>query len=157
MGLVTNEDSGNALIINEKGNLQDKDGNTYQALEDVTITNVSEKEAQFGKMYICEFAEIESGELYKVYLPERYFNSFGQRALLFKKGDPMKVKPWRIEAKKAKGVKVYQLEDEGYTPVDIENVKQQTANLSPWEEGKSGWDSSQQSQELFDFLVKMIA
>jgi hypothetical protein len=155
MGLI-NEEGGSALIINDKGNLQNKDGDTFTTLADVTLTGLSTLEAKFGLMYVAEFTELESGEIFKVYFPERYFNSFAQRALLFSPGDPIALKPWRIEAKQAKGVKVCALEDSGYQAVNIDSVKQQTENLPPWEQGKQGWDSTAQSEALFEQLKKQF-
>lgn len=156
MGLIENDGGGIALIINKQGNLQDKDERTYTSLEDVTLNGLSKLDAKFGLMYVCKFVELESGDTYKVYFPERYFNSFAQRALLFRAGDPIKIKPWRIEAKMSKGVKVYALEDEGYKAVDVEAVKQLTKNLPSWENSKQGWDSSAQSEALYDALIKQF-
>lgn len=152
MGLITEEGAGNVLIISKEGKLQNKDEQTFTTLQGVMLKGVEKKEAKFGEMFILELVDVESGEVYTLYMPERYFNSFGQRFLACPESPMLDIKPWRIESEGAKGVLLRYHTGEGAQKIETEQAKEACKELTDWKKEKAGYNSLDQSLQIFDLI-----
>lgn len=157
MGLITEEGAGSALIINKEGKIENKEGQTFTTLQGVMLKRLEKKEAKFGEIFILELVDVESGEVYTLYLPERYFNSFGQRFLACPESPMLDIKPWRIESEGAKGVLLRYHTGDGAQKVETEQAKEACQNLTDWKKEKAGYNSLDQSLEIFEIIQDKIS
>jgi len=124
---VTNKQSESLHLIVEKGNFKDKDGNTFDCLENVELMKFDTTETKIGKMHRLHFKDLDTGqtdpEKIIVWTPEQYFCDFGARVLNTDKITFGEVRVMEIDGKTSSDKEVSRRYLIPYAPGKIEALK----------------------------------